>query len=204
MPTQPNPPVILRRIAQLESMVVRLAKDLGSLREAVAEHGRIDRREDRPAEAGGPGAASGQAGALARGEAARVQWVKDGLVVTGETLARAWGLTRQALGPAVSRGELFSIKVGNRLYYPHAFLGLDRETVAGICRGLGSLSSGEKLMFWLRDHGALGGKNVAAALDAGMAVDQVERLAAAWSRERGANTGNTPAARRTKTTRAPA
>jgi len=131
-------------------------------------------------------AAGGLAGATARGEAARVQWIKAGLVVPGEQLAHAWGLTRQALAPAAHRGEVFAVKVGNRLYYPQAFLGMDRETVAAICRALGDLGAGEKLMFWLRDHGALAGKSVAAALEAGVAVAKVERLAAVWARERGA------------------
>ena len=113
-------------------------------------------------------ATGGLAGAAVRGEAARVQWVKDGLVVPGEQLAQAW-------------------KVGNRLYYPQAFLGMDREAVAAICRALGDLGASEKLMFWLREHGALAGKSVAAALEAGTALAKVERLAAAWARERGAS-----------------
>jgi hypothetical protein len=132
-------------------------------------------------------ATGGLAGAAARGEAARVQWVKDGLVVPGEQLAQAWGLTRQALAPAADRGEVFAVKVGNRLYYPQAFLGMDREAVAAICRALGDLGASEKLMFWLREHGALAGKSVAAALEAGTALAKVERLAAAWARERGAS-----------------
>ena len=131
-------------------------------------------------------ACGGLAGATARGEAARVQWVKDGLVVSGEQLAHAWGLTRQALAPAAERGEVFAVKIGNRLYYPQAFLDLDRETVATVCRALGDLGASEKLMFWLREHGALGGRGIAVALDAGVAVAKVERLAAAWARERGA------------------
>ena len=122
--------------------------------------------------------------ATARGEAARVQWVKEGLVVPGEQLAQAWGLTRQALAPAADRGEVFAVKIGNRLYYPQAFLALDREAVAKVCRALGDIGTSEKLMFWLREHGALGGKGVAAALDAGVAVAKVERLATAWARER--------------------
>ena len=131
-------------------------------------------------------AAGGLAAAAVRGEAARVQWVEDGLVVPGEQLAQAWGLTRQALAPAADRGEIFPLKVRNRLYYPRAFLGMDRQTVATICRALGDLGAGEKLMFWLRGHGALGGRSVAEALEAGLAVAEVERLAAAWARERGA------------------
>jgi hypothetical protein len=91
------------------------------------------------------------------------------------------------LAPAAERGEVFAVKVGNRLYYPQAFLGMDREAVAAICRALGELGAGDKLMFWLREHGALAGKSVAAALDAGAGLAKVERLAAAWARERGAS-----------------
>jgi hypothetical protein len=197
MSTDLSTPVLLRRIAQLEATVGRLSEDLGSLRSAVSKQGlqlprtrgvRARVAHANPSTTGSPHAqaAGGLAGATARGEAARVQWVKDGLVVPGEQLAQAWGLTRQALAPAADRGEVFAVKVGNRLYYPQAFLGLDRETVATICRALGDLGASEKLMFWLCDHGALAGRSVAAALEAGMAVARVERLAAAWARERGA------------------
>ena len=197
MSTDLSTPVLLRRIAQLEAAVGRLSEDLGSLRSAVSKQGlqaprtRGVRERMAHAKASTPDtqqaqAAGGLAGAAARGEAARVQWVKDGLVVPGEQLAQAWGLTRQALAPAADRGEVFAVKVGNRLYYPQAFLGMDRETVATVCRALGDLGSSEKLTFWLRDHGTLAGKSVAAALEAGVPVAKVERLAAAWARERGA------------------
>ena len=196
MSTNLNPPVLLRRIARLEATVGRLKEDLGSLRSVVRRQGvrpkkpsNVRRRSSddvRAAEVPGAGELGGLAGAEARGEAARVQWVNDGLVVTGEKLAQAWGLTRQALAPAADRGEIFAVKVGNRLYYPQSFLVLDREAVAKVCRALGDLGSSEKLVFWLRPHGALAGKNVAAALDSGVPVAKVERLAAAWARERGA------------------
>jgi len=39
----------------------------------------------------------------------------------------------------------------------------------------------------LREHGALAGRSVAAALEAGIALDKVERVAASWPRERGAS-----------------
>lgn len=197
MSTDLSTPVLLRRIAQLEATVGRLSQDLGSLRAAVSKqglhvpttravrarvaHAKSSNTGDQPAQATG-----GLAGAAARGEAARVQWVKGGLVVPGEQLARAWGLTRQALAPAADRGEVFAVKVGNRLYYPQAFLAMDREAVAAICHALGDLGASEKLMFWLREHGALAGKSVAAALEAGTALARVQRLAAAWARERGA------------------
>ncbi|MEY4906364.1 MAG: hypothetical protein RL260_82 [Pseudomonadota bacterium] len=191
-------PVLLRRIAQLEAAVGRLSEDLGSLRSAVSLQGlpstKVPGVRSRVAHTKVPAATTpspplacgGLAGATARGEAARVQWVKDGLVVSGEQLAQAWGLTRQALAPAADRGEVFAVKIGNRLYYPQAFLDLDRETVATVCRALGDLGASEKLMFWLREHGALGGRGIAVALDAGVALAKVERLAAAWARERGA------------------
>lgn len=197
MSTDTSPPALLRRIAQLEATVGRLSEDLGSLRSAVSKQGLqaprphgVRRRAavtgERTAGSQQVQAAGGLSGATARGEAARVQWVKDGLVVPGAQLAHAWGLTRQALAPAAERGEVFAVKVGNRLYYPRSFLGMDRESVATVCRALGDLGSSEKLMFWLREHGALAGKSVAAALEAGVPVAKVERLAAAWARERGA------------------
>lgn len=198
METELTTPVLLRRIAHLEAMVGRLSEDLFSLRSAVSQQGlrvpKAGRRgsaavAEAPAKSDVPGKAMGTgglAGAVARGEAARVQWVKDGLVVPADRLAQAWGLTRQALAPAADRGEIFSVKVGNRLYYPQAFLALDRETVATICRALGSLSSSEKLMFWLREHGSLAGKRVDAAMESGVTLAKVERLALAWARERGA------------------
>jgi hypothetical protein len=96
-------------------------------------------------------------------------------------------VTRQALAPVTGRGEVFAVKVGNRLYYPQAFLGMDREAVAAICRAPGDLGASEKLMFWLCEHGALAGKSVATALEAGTALAQVERLASAWARKRGAS-----------------
>ena len=198
MGTDLSTSVLLRRIAQLEATVGRLSEDLGTLRSAVSKQGlklpRTPGVRARATHATVPAAHSqnsqatgGLAGATARGEAARVQWVKDGFVVPGEQLAHAWGLTRQALAPAADRGEVFAVKIGNRLYYPRAFLGMDREAVAAICRALGDLGASEKLMFWLREHGALAGKSVDAALDAGTALAQVERLASAWARERGAS-----------------
>mgnify|MGYP001118392133 FL=1 len=200
MSTDLSTPVLLRRIAQLEATVGRLSEDLGSLRSAVSKQGlqlprtqiaraRVAQAKSSTADNQHAPAIGGLAGAAARGEAARVRWVKDGLVVPGEQLAQAWGLTRQALAPAAERGEVFAVKIGNRLYYPQAFLGMDREAVAAVCRALGDLGASEKLMFWLRDHGALAGKSVAAALEAGTGLAKVERLAAAWARERGASHG---------------
>ena len=198
MSTDLSTPVLLRRIAQLEATVGRLSEDLGSLRSAVSKQwpqlprmqgvrARVAQSKSSTSDKQHAKATGGLAGAVARGEAARVQWVKDGLVVPGEQLAQAWGLTRQALAPAADRGEVFAVKVGNRLYYPQGFLGMDREAVAAICRALGDLGASEKLTFWLREHGVLAGKNVAAAMEAGTGLAKVQRLAATWARERGAS-----------------
>ncbi len=164
----------------------RLSADFANLNAAVQKGAGQGPRRARKAAAGASAGGGGLAEALSRGEAARVRWIKEGLVVSGEQLAHAWGITRQALAPACERGEIFSVKVGNRLYYPRPFLDLDREAVAAVCRALGDLGSSEKLIFWLREHGALSGKSVGAALDSGISLDKVERLAAAWARERGA------------------
>jgi hypothetical protein len=92
----------MRRIAQLEATVGRLSQDLGSLRSAVSEQGlglprargvRARVAHPKSSTTNNPHAqtAGGLVGGTARGEAARVQWVKAGLVVPGEQLAQAWG-----------------------------------------------------------------------------------------------------------------
>lgn len=129
-------------------------------------------------------ARAGHAGAVARGEAAKVQWVKAGEIVPAKTLAERWALTPQALGPAADRGEVFAIVVKRQRYYPKEFLELDRATVAQVSKALGSLSPSEKLIFWKRPHGALGGRTVLQALtsDAGQAA-RAAQLAQAWAAE---------------------
>jgi hypothetical protein len=195
-----NTPVLLRRIVQLEATLGRVSKDLGNLRLAIgnqelplpsarAVRARVGQANSSTASDLRAQPGCGLAGATSRGESARVRWVKEGLVVPGEQLAQAWGLTRQALAPAAQRGEIFAVKVGNRLYYPQAFLAMDRETVATVCHALGDLSGSEKLMFWLRHHGTLSGQSVAASLEAGIPLAKVQRLATAWARERGAAQG---------------
>ncbi len=190
-------PVLLKRIDRLEAQMGEFSQYLGMVRLMMQTYRRT--AEDliganpeklRQAQRGQlqkqlMSKPDGLAGAISRGEAARVQWVKGGLVIPGQQLAEAWGLTRQALGPAVKRGELFTVKVGNRLYYPSAFLSLERGAVAQICQALGDLSSSEKLVFWTRTHGGLAGKTAAESLATGKPPVRVERLAQEWARERG-------------------
>ncbi len=123
----------------------------------------------------------GLKGARARGEAVKTQWVQDGDVVPAQQLEDSWGISRRALGVAVGRGEAFSVKVSGRLYYPREFLVLERETVAAVCKALGSLTSTEKFVFWTRTQGALGGSTISEALTTGVAIERIVRLAHAGS-----------------------
>jgi hypothetical protein len=122
--------------------------------------------------------------ATARGEAAKLEWIRSGLVVPAAQLAQAWGLTPQALGPAAERGELVSIKIKGKRYYPTPFTELDRESVLTITRLLSPLPASEQFIFWMRPHGALGGQTAAQCLAANPAqLARVCQLAHAWVQE---------------------
>lgn len=129
-------------------------------------------------------ARGGLVAAQARGAAARARWIEEGLVVPGPQLAQAWGISQETLATATASGEVVSIAVYGSEYFPKALLSLDRLTAGAICRALRQLHNTEKLMFWLHDHGALGGKRAAAALEAGTPTAKVTALAEAWARER--------------------
>lgn len=129
-------------------------------------------------------ARGGLAAAEVRGTMARARWIEEGLVVPGSQLAQAWGISQATLATATARGEIVSIAIDGSEYVPKALLSLDRLIAGAICRVLRQLQDTEKLMFWLRDHGALGGRSVAAALEAGTPTARVTALAEAWARER--------------------
>ena len=129
-------------------------------------------------------ARGGLVAAQARGAAARARWIEGGLVVPGPQLAQAWGIRLEALATATASGEVVSIAIDGNVYFPKALLSVDRLTAVAICLALRHLRDTERLMFWLRDHGALGGRSVAAALGAGISTARVTALAEAWARER--------------------
>lgn len=129
-------------------------------------------------------ARGGLAAAEVRGATARARWIEEGLVVPGSQLAQAWGIPQETLATATESGEAVSIAIDGSEYVPKALLSLDRLTAGQICRALRQLQDAEKLMFWLRDHGALCGRSVAAALEAGTPTARVTALAEAWARER--------------------
>lgn len=160
------------RIERLEVTVSRLTVELDWLRK------QMEPKRSRQA------VKTGLAAAVSRGEASKLEWVTSGEVVSARRLADAWGLTPQALGPAAERGEVFAIVVKRQRYFPKEFLELGREHVAAITSALGSLSPSEKLVFWKRSHGALGGKTVLESLvdDAdGGQLDRIAKLARTWS-----------------------
>ena len=118
------------------------------------------------------------------GQSSLAQWVEDGTSLPSAAFAAAWGLTRQALDQAVERNDLFSVKLGNKRYFLGALVPLDRSAVAMVCSALGSAVASEKLLFWLRKQGALGGKTVADIVAAGGHLRAAE-VARDWAEERG-------------------
>jgi hypothetical protein len=132
------------------------------------EQASTGRMKNKPSDA----SEQGRAGAESRGQQALAQWVKDGTLVRSSAFAEGWGITRQALEAATKRGELFSIKVGNKAYYVSGLLSLSRSEVARVCKALEGLDSSEKLLFWIGTHGAVGGATGIDTVAAGL----VERL----------------------------
>lgn len=133
----------------------------------------------------------GLCGAQARGEAQLVRWTKDGTLVPSATLAQAWHVTPQALQQSARRGELFSVKVAGKRMYLGGLARLRRQDVAQVCRLQRQLSAGEQLIFWLRPHGGLQGRNVAQMLEQG-SLARVLEVARAWADER-ADDADSPA-----------
>lgn len=129
-------------------------------------------------------AQGGLAAAEVRGAAARARWIEEGLVVPGPQLAQAWGIPQETLATATAGGEVVSIDIDGSVYFPRALQNMNRLTAGTICRAMRHLQDTEKLMFWLRDHGSLGGRTVAEAMNAGTPAAKVIRLAEAWARER--------------------
>lgn len=128
----------------------------------------------------------GMVAAAARGAAAKVEWLQSGELVSAKTVASAWGVTPNTLGPAAKRGELFSLVINRQRYYPKEFLELNREDVAEVTKALSGLSPEEMLIFWKRPHGALGGKAVGQLLSISREpahLGRVTKLARAWAAE---------------------
>lgn len=123
--------------------------------------------------------------ALMRGLAAKRDWVSSGEVVLLAELAERWGCKPESLAGASAQGDTFTVEVEGLSYAPAEFLGLDATVVAAICQELGAMTDTEKLVFWKRDHGALGGKSVLSCLktEGELGLGRVLQLARTHARE---------------------
>ena len=183
---------LVRSVAQLRSQLndakrmVRLVSDTVTQVEVELKHNESKLAELTHERVGdGPASTvSGLGAAALRGQEAVARWIEEGTLMASAEFAQAWGISRQALDQAVERGELFSMKLGNKRFYPRELLRLDRPTVARVCKALGEASAAEKLVFWLRGHGGLGGVSAVDAAVAGK-TDRVVQLAQAWAEENG-------------------
>jgi hypothetical protein len=126
-------------------------------------------------------ATSPQQRAEMRGEARLVGWTQDGTLVDGGKIEQAWGVRRQTVDAARERGEIFSIWVKNKHWYPGEALHFERSDLAAINQALGDIDPSSKLLFLLRQHGGLGGRTPAEAVESNRFEDVI-RLAAEWGR----------------------
>ncbi len=116
-------------------------------------------------------------------EATKHEWISSGLLVGSKELASAWGnRSRQSLDQASDRGELFSLKVAGKLWYPAVFMHLSADSVKAICLALKDVDPVSKVIFWSRGHGALGGKTLAQAIEEGQ-LERAVQVAEAFAGE---------------------
>lgn len=135
-----------------------------------------------------PAAYAAQHGGLARAverrELVRHQWRLDGTLLSPEVFATRRGVTPVELSQLEAGGQLFSLEVGGVRWYPAELLRMSPGDAAALSAALGALAPTEKLIFLMRDHGALGGMTVVDAVAAG-GINRVLALAAAWCSEQG-------------------
>ena len=170
-------------LALQERSPVVLSHALPAVLPSPANQG-LQAMRSRLADEGFVGTDDGWQALVKQGEGARVVWTEDGLLVPTATLSKKWKRTRQALDQATQRDELFNLKVRNRLWYPSAFLDLAAEDVGQVCLALKGADPSSKFVFWMRRHGALGGKTISEAIREGKLARAVA-LARAYAQEHG-------------------
>jgi hypothetical protein len=115
-----------------------------------------------------PGTGAEQATELEQGsERVKRGWIQDGLLVGSAAFGLSWSRTRQALDQACDRGELFSLKIGNKRWYPTSLMGLSAEAVKAVCLLLRGVDPVSQFIFWECKHGSLAGQTLPQALRAG-------------------------------------
>lgn len=93
-------------------------------------------------------AADAEARAYARGEARLRAWTRGGTLVNCKLLARQWHLTRQGLGAARERGELFSLWIQGEHWYPAEALKFQRRDFAAVNAALGAREAPASCCFY--------------------------------------------------------
>jgi hypothetical protein len=115
-----------------------------------------------------PSTGAEQATELEQGsERVKAGWIQGGLLVGSAAFGLSWSRTRQALEQACERGELFSLKIGNKRWYPASLMDLNVEDVKAVCLLLRGVDPVSQFIFWERKHGALAGQTLPQALQAG-------------------------------------
>ncbi len=100
-------------------------------------------------------------------ERVKAGWIQGGLLVGSAAFGLSWSRTRQALEQACDRGELFSLKIGNKRWYPASLMDLNVEDVKSVCLLLRGVDPVSQFIFWERKHGSLAGQTLPQALQAG-------------------------------------
>ena len=100
-------------------------------------------------------------------ERVKAGWIQGGLLVGSAAFGLSWSRTRQALEQACDRGELFSLKIGNKRWYPASLMDLNVEDVKSVCLLLRGVDPVSQFIFWERKHGSLAGQTLPQALRAG-------------------------------------
>lgn len=100
-------------------------------------------------------------------ERVKAGWIQAGLLVGSAAFGLSWSRTRQALEQACDRGELFSLKIGNKRWYPASLMDLNVEDVKSVCLLLRGVDPVSQFIFWERKHGSLAGQTLPQALQAG-------------------------------------
>ena len=103
-------------------------------------------------------------------ECVKASWIQDGLLVGSVAFGLSWSRTRRALEQACGRGELFSLKIGNKRWYPASPMDVSVEDVKVVCVLLRGVDPVSQFIFWERKHGALAGQTLPQALQAGNAA----------------------------------
>jgi hypothetical protein len=115
-----------------------------------------------------PSTGAEQATELEQGsERVKAGWIQGGLLVGSVAFGLSWSRTRQALEQACGRGELFSLKIGNKRWYPASLMDLTVEDVKAVCLLLRGVDPVSQFIFWERKHGSLAGQTLPQALQAG-------------------------------------